>query len=197
MTSIDNSLLASASVLLVAAITPGPNNLVVFRTAARGGFAFALPAISAIVIGGVLMLALVSAGINDAFERWPALRTAIAVGGAAYLAFLGCQLMRTRSVEPVDPALPAGVPGLIGFQFLNPKSWVMVLSLVAACPASHALTRFAYLPIMFVMIPGACLLVWALAGDRLASRLANPATRRWVDRILGASLIASALALLL
>lgn len=196
MTSIDNALFASAGVLLVAAITPGPNNLVVLRNAVHGGFASALPAVAGIVIGGVLMLVLVSAGLSGVFARWPALRTAIAFGGAAYLAFLGFQLMRTRCTADTQANLPAGLPGLIGFQFLNPKSWVMVLSLVAAFPSGSALTRFAYLAASFIVIPGACLLLWAFAGDRLASRLANPVIGKTADRVLGASLIASALLLL-
>ena len=45
-----SALLIGAGVIAVATITPGPNNLLVMRIAARTGFVSALPALSLIHI---------------------------------------------------------------------------------------------------------------------------------------------------
>ena len=50
-------LFAVCGLLCVAAITPGPNNLVVLRASSQGGIRAALPAIAGIVLGGLLLLA--------------------------------------------------------------------------------------------------------------------------------------------
>ncbi len=191
--------LAAAALLGVAAITPGPNNLVVLHAAGQAGLRGALPAIAGIVAGGELLLALMALGAGAAFAAWPPLRHAAVVAGALYLAWLGLSLcfagMASRS--PTGSArLPAGTLGLVGFQFLNPKGWVLVLTVLAAVPVADLRD---YLPLagLFVLIPAACLLLWALLGAVLARWLAHPATRRGVDVAMGALLGACAALLLL
>jgi homoserine/homoserine lactone efflux protein len=196
-----DALIGVAGLVLVAAITPGPNNLVVMRLAARSGFVRTLPAIAGIVLGGLAMLVLVSLGAGTVFAAEPVLRTLIAVGGGAYLCWLGCDLV-ARSFAggatgdtPAGTKLPAGLAGLFGFQFLNPKSWVMVLTAISAMPAAHGATAFLSLAALFTFIPVVCLGVWSSFGAALAKCLARPRVRAWSDRVMGVLLVASALAL--
>src|SRR3954471_5219995 len=93
------SLFASASLLCIAAITPGPNNLVVMRTAAANGFGAAVPAIAGIVLGSVALLAIVVAGAGAAFAAWPPLRTTIAMLGVCYLAWLGIAMIVSARMD--------------------------------------------------------------------------------------------------
>ncbi len=92
--------------------------------------------------------------------------------------------------------------GLFGFQFLNPKSWVLVLTATAATPAGWSgLARFGRLAALFALIPTICLLLWAVLGKATAATEAAAKDDRtgagaWLDRILGALLIASARLLL-
>jgi threonine/homoserine/homoserine lactone efflux protein len=194
-------LLALAGLLCVAAITPGPNNLVVLRASAHAGFRGALPAIAGILIGGLLLLALVAAGAGTAFAAYPALKSWIKAIGSLYLAWLGISLYaggvvpRSGRASPREPALPAGALGLVGFQFLNPKSWVMALTALAAMPLS---TLRDYLPLagLFALIPALCLLLWASLGAWLLRWLVRPRVRRGVDVAMGALLLACAALLL-
>jgi threonine/homoserine/homoserine lactone efflux protein len=86
--------------------------------------------------------------------------------------------------------------GLFGFQFLNPKGWVMVLTLVAAWPAT-GLAGYLPLAVLFVAIPLSCLLLWSLAGRLLAAPMAHPRARRRIDAAMGTLLLASAALLLI
>lgn len=192
-----NSLLAVAALLSVAAITPGPNNLVVLRAAAHGGFVRTLPAVISIVLGSIALLATVVAGAGAALIAWPALGAAISTAGALYLVWLGLRMIMTAHAEGLSSDLPAGIFGLFLFQFLNPKGWVMVLSVVTAVREKNALDTFVRLAPLFACIPAICLLLWAALGTVLSGFLARPTARRWTDRVLGALLAIAAVLLLI
>src|ERR1700688_931387 len=91
------ALIGAAGAIAAAALTPGPNNFVVMRTAARGGIAAALPAIGGVVLGSLLLLGVVVGGAGAAFEAVPHLRMALAIAGCLYLVYLGAQLLRGGS----------------------------------------------------------------------------------------------------
>jgi len=196
-----SSLLALATVLALSAITPGPNNLVVLRSAARNDFAGALPAIAGVVLGSVALLAVVVVGGGGVIAARPALGRAIGLLGALYLAALGLRMVATTHVaaraDDVEPKLPAGAIALFAFQFLNPKAWAMVLTLVAAGSMASAADTFVRLAPLFACIPAACLLLWAALGRALAPHLTQRAIRIWIDRLLGALLTLSACLLLI
>jgi len=87
-----NPLLAVCGLLCVAAITPGPNNLVVLRAAGHAGLRGAMPAIVGIVCGGLLLLAVMALGAGAAFATHPPLRRWAGAIGALYLVWLGVSL---------------------------------------------------------------------------------------------------------
>lgn len=188
-------LLAIATLLFIAAITPGPNNLVVMRTAAESGFLRTMPAVGGIVSGGLALLAVVAAGLGAAVTQWPLLRTLVTAGGAMYLVWLGLSLIGSNHVLTRASSLPAGVFGLFAFQFLNPKAWLMMLTVVAAAPAHDALATFVRLAPLTACISGACLSFWIGLGHALSLQLRRPRVRLWSDQVFGALLIASALML--
>lgn len=207
-------LLGVAGVIAAATLTPGPNNFVVMQAAQRGVRA-ALPAIAGVVIGSLALLAVVVAGAGALFAAAPRARQVLAVVGCSYLVWLGARLLgvgRRRAVSPgagvaagppqPDPGAgggrsPAGVAGLIGFQFLNPKSWVLVLTATATAPAALGpMGLFLRLGLLFLLVATASLLLWALLGAGVERMLGQSRERRWLDRGLGALLVASALLLL-
>ncbi len=190
-------LLALCGLLCVAALTPGPNNLLVLRAAGSVGVRGAMPTILGIVLGGLSLLAVMMLGAGTVFASHPPLRQWIGVCGSLYLVLLGASLcvggirpLKAGTASP-EPSLSTGTLGLIGFQFLNPKSWVMVLTALAALPVNAWRD---YLPLagLFVLIPTSCLLLWAALGAWLARWLVRPTVRRRTDIVMGALLVACA-----
>ena len=157
-------LLTLCGLLCVAAITPGPNNLVVLRAVGHAGIRGAVPAIISIVLGGLLLLGVMALGTGAVFAAHPSLRRWIGAVGSLYLVWLGMSLCAGGIAPPktgtasCESPLPARTLGLIGFQFLNPKSWVMVLTVLAALPA-NALHDYLPLAGLFELIPTFCLLL--------------------------------------
>jgi threonine/homoserine/homoserine lactone efflux protein len=200
---------ALAGLVTIAAITPGPNNLIVLRTASRVGVSGTLPAIAGVVLGGLAMLGVAGAAAALALAAAPGALTAAAVAGCLYLAWLGLGLIRRAGRAAPGASEPPGLPtadasdglptasvgGLFVFQFLNPKAWVMVVSAIGALPAGDAGSRW-LLAATFTVIPTVCLVLWAVVGAAMARVLARPQVARWVDRAMGLLLIATAMALL-
>lgn len=192
------ALLAVAGLIIVAVITPGPNNFIVLEQALHGGWRAAAPAITGVVTGTQLLLLVVWLGIGVLIAQEPRLRSLLTFAGAGYLFWLGLRVI-WRSFSEVDKgkdptkAAFTSFGGLVLFQFLNPKSWVLVLTATAALSGElSALADFVALALLFLFIPAVCLVLWAFMGVGLTRFLAEQTRKRWFDRVMGGLLVVSA-----
>ncbi len=215
--------LGIAALVGISAITPGPNNVAIMAAAAHRGFRGALPAIAGVVAGSLVMVLLTAAGVGAILASAPAVTALIAIVGCAYLGWLGLRMIGVarggargaasgvasgvarsvaRSVADADRPdttadVRSGFAGLFLFQFLNPKGWTMVLTAVATAQSIEAsIAGTAWLLGIFLIVPVACLSLWALSGAILSRQLARPEFRRRFDRFMGATLVLCALLLL-
>ncbi len=193
-------LFAVAGFLIVAAITPGPNNFIVLTSARHGGLKAALPAMLGVIGGSLVLLVLVWFGAQIAFKRVPSLPSILAIMGACYVGSLGVVLIQQASrqddhVSTVQAVkLPKTVLGLIIFQLLNPKAWTLVATVTAASNNSFG---FLVLATLLVLICGVCLSLWASVGLAIAGLFQDERSRRWFDRAMGLLLIISSALLLI
>jgi len=180
------------ALLVIASITPGPNNFIVFRTAMTGSRTDVALAIGGVVIGGLALFAAVSAGLGAVRAQVPFAATAMAVAGAAYIAWLGATLIaKSGAAQSADATgLPTGPVAIAIFQVLNPKAWALISTLAAAAAAADLTPAIIMAAIIIVW--SSCLTLWAGAGALLAQHLADPAHRRRIDIVLGILLIATA-----
>ncbi|HLQ07691.1 MAG TPA: LysE family transporter [Steroidobacteraceae bacterium] len=185
--------------LLAATVTPGPNNLLMLRIGLEHGLRAVLAPATGVVLGGVAMLLLSRAGLARAFAAHPWLRAATAICGAGCVMWLGVRLTcgsGTASHAPVRSATGSArqLLRMFLFQFLNPKSWLLVLTITAAAgAASVSLTT---LIVLFVVIPYGCLALWAGGGSLAADLLRDTSARVRFERSTGALLALSGLLLL-
>ena len=111
--------------------TPGPNNLMLTASGANFGGA-PHPATSARGGAGQRVLQLVLAlGLYPLFERWPLLRLGLQIFGSLYLLWLAWRIAVAGAPgDPVRRARPLTMLEGLGFQFLNPKAWMMGISAI-------------------------------------------------------------------
>lgn len=120
--------------LWVAAITPGPNNMLLTASAANFGLWRSMPLMIGIMLGMQSMLLLVALGLGSLILLYPALHLALKVLGSLYLLWLSWKIA-TAAYERLDTdsapsrPMPFYQGGLL--QFLNPKAWLMALGAVA------------------------------------------------------------------
>ncbi len=196
-------LVATAGLIAVGAITPGPNNLIVLRASADRGWKGALPAAAGIVAGGLALMVAVAEGAGAVFDREPRLAAVLAAGACLLLAAWGLgAIVRSftregRSSVPKDKAVVASFGGLLVFQFLNPKAWLLMVAAVASLGGGvSSAVALAQLAALFVLIPAASLALWSWAGVLATRRLERRPFRVWFDRLTGGLLIGFAALLL-
>ncbi|MCU5771831.1 LysE family translocator [Erwiniaceae bacterium BAC15a-03b] len=121
--------------LWVAAITPGPNNMLLTASGANFGFLRSLPLMIGIMLGMQAMLLLVAFGVGGLLLLYPSLHLILKIAGSLYLLWLAWKI-GTASYEKLEtgdgPAapMPFWQGGLL--QLINPKAWLMALGAVAS-----------------------------------------------------------------
>jgi threonine/homoserine/homoserine lactone efflux protein len=121
--------------LWVAAITPGPNNMLLTASGANFGFLRSLGLLIGIMIGMQVMLLMVAFGIGGLILLYPSLHLVLKIGGSAYLLWLAWKIASAK-YEKLDTGTAPAAPmpfwqgGLL--QLINPKAWLMALGAVAS-----------------------------------------------------------------
>ena len=185
--------------LFAATVTPGPNNLLMLRIGLQNGRHAALAPATGVVLGGVTMLLLTCAGPARAFAAHPWLRVATAICGAGWVMWLGVRLMCSSGTLTGARVRSGGggardVLRMFLFQFVNPKSWILVLTITAA--AGDTAVSLATLIVLFILIPYGCLALWAGGGSLAGGLLRDTKARVRFERSTGAMLALSGLLLL-
>jgi len=168
-----------ATYTFVMSITPGPNNVMLTASGARFGFRRTLPHILGIVCGFIAQLLAVCAGLSTLFTRWPALQSTLAWVGAAYLVYLGWQMLGRGDAQSRNAHEPVSFLQATLFQFLNPKAWVMSIT-AATLFLPHdlgPLVSGAYMAGVMEVIGVPCMMVWALFGTSLKRFIGAPRGR--------------------
>ncbi|WP_353815232.1 LysE family translocator [Agromyces sp. SYSU T00266] len=161
-----------ASVVLI--VIPGPSVLFVIGRSLALGRMGGLLSVVGNAIGMLPLVAAVALGVGTVVAQSVALFTAIKIGGALYLAYLGVQAIRhradaedavTRQVAPRSPWRLLGEGVVVGVT--NPKTiafFVAVLPQFVDFHAGGIPLQMAMLGTAFVVLALACDSVWALAA---------------------------------
>ncbi|GLZ15750.1 lysine transporter LysE [Actinomadura sp. NBRC 104425] len=160
---IDQRLLVAFTVTtLVAMVTPGPDMLFILGCGMRGGPRAGLLATAGVAMSEAVHVAVAAAGLAALFAAVPVAFTAVRIVGAAYLIYLGVQMIlhRKGAVEDV-PVGGGGMPGRRAFvsglltNLLNPK---MVTFTIAFLPQfidpglGHVWLQFAILGALLIAL---------------------------------------------
>jgi threonine/homoserine/homoserine lactone efflux protein len=182
-------------------LLPGLDMAFVLSSALVGGRSAGLTATAGIVAGGVCHVAMGALGIVAVLQLVPAAFNAMLLAGAAYIAWIGIGLLRSREAfaEPrrrrADSRAATFRQGMVT-SLLNPKAYLFTLAVLPQFlkPAyggigAQAAVLWLIIAITQVAIYGAV----ALAGDRVRDWFAvRPEANTWLARGVGALLLATA-----
>jgi len=147
--------------VFVAMIAPGPDMLFILATGARGGPRAGLLATLGVMTSEVLQITAVAAGLAALFAAAPTAFLVVRLCGAAYLAFLGVQALRSaRRGSPLGAAPERGrVAGSYAYlrgaitNLANPKQVTFVVALLPQFvdrALGHVPLQFAVLGAIFI-----------------------------------------------
>ncbi len=143
---------------VVAAVTPGPSNIMLTAAGAHVGVLKGFPCLLGVTTGMGLMMFLIPLGLGSLVLKHPLLLKALNWGGAAVLLWLSWKIATSSSrIESIPGTNPVGYVGAAVFQWVNPKSW-----LVSASAAGTFLSPEAGSPILQAACLGGLFLLAAL-----------------------------------
>jgi threonine/homoserine/homoserine lactone efflux protein len=191
--------LAFATYSFVMSITPGPNNVMLTASGATFGFRRTVPHILGVSAGFSVVLLAVCAGLDALFNRWPEIQTVLRWLGAAYLIYLGWRILRSGEAKAAESRKPLTLMEAAGFQFLNPKAWVMTLTAAAMFLPRELglLTACAYMVAVMWIVNLPCITVWALFGSSLRGFLAKPTGRATFNIVMAVALAATGITMVM
>ena len=178
--------LALVAFSFVSAVTPGPNNVLLWASGAAFGVRRTVPHIAGTALGIGVMALGVAAGLGVLIATVPGLALAMKIAGSLYLSWLAYQMLAAKALERGSLAKPLGVAQAAVFQVINPKGWIFALGAITTfrpaelpVPVGVAVVT---LTMMVVILPSAS--IWAVGGDALGRWLSDPRARQAISVVL-------------
>jgi len=163
---------------VIAAITPGPNNVMLTTTGLNFGVRRGIPHLLGICIGFPVMLALIGLGFGTLFQLYPVLHEIIKIIGIVYLLYLAWKIASSSGgISTVSQSRPINFWQSAAFQWINPKAWIMGSSALAAYTTldDNFFVQVTIVCITFMIITFPCAGVWLVFGAGLQKFLRDPA----------------------
>lgn len=191
---------------LVTIATPGPTVLLALSNGTRYGVRRSLPGMLGAVASDIVLVTAVALGLGAllaASEFW---FSALKWVGAAYLAWLGVQLLRSKGgfeVPAGDQTNPHhGIHKVFMKSFLvavtNPKGYLFCSALMPQFidPNTAQVPQYLAIGLVFCLVDFSVMLAYAFVGAKAIALLKASAVR-WIDRVCGGTLLALAASLAL
>jgi len=174
--------------VLVASITPGPNNLMLMLAGTRFGFARTMPHLLGVTGGTVLVICLTYAGLGTLMLGHARAVDCMTLACSLYLLWMATQLLGfggrpPGNGGPADRSRPMKLHEAVMFQFVNPKVWTMAVaatSIAARFPFPPAVS-LTVVALSTAIVNSPCIALWAACGKIMRRRLEVERTRRIFD----------------
>lgn len=174
--------------------TPGPNNLMLVNAGARFGFSRTWRHQLGIVIGFAVMTLCVGFGIAAVIAAVPPLYTGMKIASIFYTLYLAWKTGTAETAAPYDKTYnPMGFLAAAGFQWINPKAWIMTLTAMATytTPKENATLQILLLVVVFAIVGAASSSTWVAFGQLIRRYLTSRSRRVVFNWIMAALLVAS------
>jgi threonine/homoserine/homoserine lactone efflux protein len=173
---------------VVAAVTPGPSNVMLTAAGANGGVVRGLPCLIGVTTGMGLMMFVVPLGLGSLILRNPLVLKALNWAGAGFLLWLSWKIATARRMDSLPESRPVGFFGAAVFQWVNPKSWLVTASAAGAflhTGAGSPVLQSAFLGGLFVHVALPSCFVWLAFGATAQRLLQTPRRLRAFNITMG------------
>jgi threonine/homoserine/homoserine lactone efflux protein len=179
---------------VVAAVTPGPSNIMLTATGAVAGVVRGIPCLLGVAAGMGLLIFSMAMGVGFLVLGHPAILRMLNWLGAAYLLWLAWRIALSGRSAASAEKKPVGFLGAALFQWINPKSWLVSSS--AAGTYLHgdvdgALLQSTIFAALFVAAALPSGFLWLAFGASMQRCLSGARAARIFNVVMGASLAAS------
>ena len=181
---------------LVAAITPGPSNLILTSTGAKVGVLRGLPCLCGVASGMGLMMGLVAFGLGSLVLERPMILHGLKWCGIGFLLWLSWKIATAGRSEATGDKYHVRFWQAAALQWVNPKSWLVCASAVGTylqAGAGSAFEQSIYFGVLFILAALPSCSVWLAFGASLQRFLHTERAFRMFNVAMGALVAGSVL----
>ena len=190
-----STLISFATFAIVAAFTPGPNNVMLAASGANFGFRRTLPHIFGILVGFCSLVVAAGLGLATLFAIMPWLYDVLKVISLLFLLYLAWKIGSAGRATTKDKDRPLSFVQAASFQLVNPKAITVIVSSVTAytSKAENVSAEVTMLLLVFATATICATCTWALFGTALAHFITSDTRLRQFNMTMALLLVASLL----
>ena len=176
---------------MTAAITPGPNNIILSTNAVNYGFKETIPLILGVFFGFLSVLSLCLLGIGEVYESFPNFKTFIKIIATIFLTYLAYKIFNSSEFSDNSNKKRFTFRNIYFFQLINPKA----VSVSMSSSAIFIQNQFSYLEefvlifICFTISTATSAIVWAAIGHSFRKYLNDKRKIIFFNRVMAVLLL--------
>jgi len=171
---------------MTAAITPGPNNIILSTNAVNYGFKATIPLMLGVFFGFLSVLSLCLLGIGEIYEGYPNFKIFIKIVATIFLTYLACKIFISTEFSDNNNKKRFTFRDIYFFQLINPKA----VSVSMSSSAIFIQNKFSYFEefilifICFIISTSTSAIVWAAIGHSFRKYLNDKRKIIYFNRIM-------------
>ena len=176
---------------MTAAITPGPNNIILSTNAVNYGFKETIPLMLGVFFGFLSVLSLCLLGIGEVYESFPNFKTFIKIVATIFLTYLAYKIFNSSEFSDNSNKKRFTFRDIYFFQLINPKA----VSVSMSSSAIFIQNQFSYLEefvlifICFTISTSTSAIVWAAIGHSFRKYLNDKRKIIFFNRVMAVLLL--------
>ena len=176
---------------MTAAITPGPNNIILSTNAVNYGFKATIPLMLGVFFGFLSVLTLCLLGIGEIYGNYPNFKNFIKIVATIFLTYLAYKIFISTEFSDNNNKRRFTFRDIYFFQLINPKA----VSVSMSSSAIFIQNKFSYFEefilifICFIISTSTSAVVWAAIGHSFRKYLNDKRKIIYFNRVMALLLI--------
>ena len=186
-------ILSMALFWIVAAYTPGPNNVIASYSGFNFGIKKTLPHIFGVALGFTFLIFLLTIGLVNVFKIFPIIQISLKYLGSIFLVYLAYKIYFSKIDSEKKNENPVKFIETFLFQFLNPKG-VLIGIIIVSTYVEHGenYLKYATQVILFAFLVSlSSITFWTFVGKYLKKFATNEKFIKYFNCVMSLLLILS------
>ena len=186
-------ILSMALFWIVAAYTPGPNNVIASYSGFNFGIKKTLPHIFGVALGFTFLIFLLTIGLVNVFKIFPIIQVSLKYLGSIFLVYLAYKIYFSKIDSEKKNENPVKFVETFLFQFLNPKG-VLIGIIIVPTYVEHGenYLKYATQVILFAFLVSlSSITFWTFVGKYLRKFATNEKFIKYFNCVMSLLLILS------
>lgn len=188
-----STLIGFAVFAMTAAMTPGPNNIMLTSSGATFGFRRTIPHMVGIAVGFSILATAGGFGLATLFAFMPLLFPVMKIISIGFLLYLAWKIANSGRVGKQEAAAPLTLWQAAAFQIVNPKTMAVIISAVSTYTSGveNLTIEVTQIVLIFLIATVCSTSTWCLFGAAIGRLLTKETHLKLFNRLMALLLLGS------